>query len=788
MPPATGARAVPGTPGAYFALLVGAVLATGVLIFFSLDLSLPGRMDAVQSRLTVCTTAFDAAAAALEAQGEADDGQQRHALAAEYRSCLRPAFARPMAVAAGGLGLLIVVALALYLAQPWWLVRRNRARRLSPDLAPGLIDDLEQLHREVGLARAPQWWVAPLRGTPSGQVFGLPGRRRVQLDAGLLVLRVTDRAAFRAVVAHELAHLRNRDVDLTYLTIAVWRAFLLVAVLPVLALLVHPTLLTAPARWRPAALSDELHLLVLLLGPILLVYLLRNAVLRTRETHADVLAASAGDAGRALPAILERLPPRRRWLDRWSDHPLPRDRLRAVHEPAALVIPAHWEMVAAGLPTGVLAANLLPVAGGGLGVDPVLGAALVGLLAGPWLGALLALAVWRVAWATSAGAARSGPVPAWLSYALVLVGSFLLGTQVALVTVTDGPVPVGGSDPASTLVAGLLLAVAAVGLSAWADSTARAAWTRTTRADTPDGATSPPRPRHRALRATLVAAGLAAGTVLAVWLPFSAVRFGFALAWGPAPATGDGWYAALGMVSTADLGPAYRFVHNPLTLPTLTVLWLVPAALAWHSARWRALWHAVLVGLGSGAVAAVIGALLPLAARATIPEQVRQAVPQPDEISFGAVLDNATIAVGSVLVALAMTVVVAGRGPLRPPLALLAATVSTVVSAAAVWWVAGPVRCQTGVGLCREAVDVGGLARTAHWTLVQGLLVAVPLVLATALLSHRRREPADAPAPPGRRAVVATTAGLAVLLAAVAVLTWGVGTSAYETWLRGTFG
>ena len=42
----------------------------------------------------------------------------------------------------------------------------------------------------------------------------------------------TDQPAFRAVLLHELAHLRNGDVDKTYLTLAIWRAFVAGALIP----------------------------------------------------------------------------------------------------------------------------------------------------------------------------------------------------------------------------------------------------------------------------------------------------------------------------------------------------------------------------------------------------------------------------------------------------------------------------------------------------------------------------------------------------------------------------
>ena len=85
--------------------------------------------------------------------------------------------------------------------------------------------------------------------------FGLPWRRYVRLNAGLVVLRGQDPDGFRATIRHELAHLSNRDVDLTFATVAIWRAFTVVALLPFLVFALQPSLLSDPMHWRFSAVS-----------------------------------------------------------------------------------------------------------------------------------------------------------------------------------------------------------------------------------------------------------------------------------------------------------------------------------------------------------------------------------------------------------------------------------------------------------------------------------------------------------------------------------------------------
>nr|BFE73503.1 hypothetical protein GCM10020092_068040 [Actinoplanes digitatis] len=219
-----------------------------------------------------------------------------------------------VAFVGAGVVVLLGAATVAYLTHPWWIVRRRRLRSLTADGQAALVGDLDRLSRQIGLPRPPDWRLAPYAGTVGGQAFGLPWHRYVQIDAGLVILRATSPAEFRAVVLHELAHLRNSDVDKTYFAVGTWRAFVVVVVLPYLVLMLHPGLLIAPLEWRwedfpfahnPAGAAYRLGSLAALTA---LVYLTRNAILRERETHADATSAAVDGAGSALPSVLGRLP------------------------------------------------------------------------------------------------------------------------------------------------------------------------------------------------------------------------------------------------------------------------------------------------------------------------------------------------------------------------------------------------------------------------------------------------------------------------------------------------
>ncbi|HEY0700859.1 MAG TPA: hypothetical protein VGD43_24010 [Micromonospora sp.] len=111
------------------------------------------------------------------------------------------------------------------------------------------------------------------------------------------------------MVEHELAHVRNRDVDLTALAVATWWAALAVTVPPVLLVAVRAPDLLFSFGWRLA-------------GLMLVLWLLRASVLRVREYYADARAAVDPAAARRLADVLRR-------RDRRSDQGPPFAGLRA---------------------------------------------------------------------------------------------------------------------------------------------------------------------------------------------------------------------------------------------------------------------------------------------------------------------------------------------------------------------------------------------------------------------------------------------------------------------------
>ncbi|GHH67323.1 hypothetical protein GCM10018781_22400 [Kitasatospora indigofera] len=234
--------------------------------------------------------------------------------------------------------LLTVAAALLFLLLPLRKARRGRVVPLeSADPEGELRSLIDELAAVTGLAPMPRIVVDPATASVNAVVFGRTGRPVVCLDGGLLATRRTDPERFRAVLLHEFAHIANRDVTLTYLTVALWRVFLVLILLPYLLWEGHVVqgVLADGAVPRP----DRAMLLAAVL--VLLVHLARADTLRSREVWADVTALrwGADPRGWAAPAAPPGGPLRRAlgpFLELWRTHPRSGLRQGALTDPAPL--------------------------------------------------------------------------------------------------------------------------------------------------------------------------------------------------------------------------------------------------------------------------------------------------------------------------------------------------------------------------------------------------------------------------------------------------------------------
>ena len=395
-----------------FALLLVAVLGANLYVWNWLWIAVGSDTREVASAYLDCTNEHQAALAG------APDLDSFTAASDALSACVREVNLPLAWWMLGGTGLLLGVAAAIMLLLPRWIVRRRRLRPLTREEAPAVVDELAVLAREAELPEEPRWLWNPLDPSPTGLAFGRPGNHSVALMGGLVTRQIADPPAFRSVVRHELAHLRNHDVDLTYATVSLWYAFLLTGVLPFVLVLADEGVNTVLALgWRLVALAG-------------LVYLTRNAVLRAREVYADVRASVPDGPQGALRRILAGLP--RRHASQWgrlrSVHPDPTTRLAAVNDTRRLFPLGLLVAFGAGVAATIAYESLVTFIG--IFVDDPLTMRLLAAVAfAPLAMGVVGVGVWRGAWGALAED-RARP-PTW-PLALALAAGFLVGPELAL--------------------------------------------------------------------------------------------------------------------------------------------------------------------------------------------------------------------------------------------------------------------------------------------------------------------------------------------------------------------
>ncbi|MFJ5986327.1 M48 family metalloprotease [Lentzea sp. NPDC092896] len=752
---------VPAGTTTRFALLVAVVVATSSTMFMLLHLLVPAN----SARQVDAQKRCFAEVSGLPPLAGPDDVAARAEAAARVTRCLAPVYLDEVSWAGCGLVLLFGLAVVLYWLNPRWIIRRRGLVPISAESGRELLAHLGEMSRQVGLARPPAWLLAPYNLTAGGRAFGHVRRRHVQLDAGLVVLFSTDRAAFRAVVLHELAHLWHRDVDKTYLTTAIWRAYVVVALIPFAIGL----LLAVPLGWPVTALTGHWTGTLAVLGSLLvltvLVYLTRNAILRVRETEADAIAAVHDGPDGALRGLVGRLraPAGPRWRALLSTHPDPRQRLAAIDDPAVLARPSPWVLAGAGIAAGMLAGNL------GYAVDflfvttAVLNRGLVGLVIALVLSGLLAVTLWHTA---AADPARRPPRWTWLLCPTVLAAGFVLGESLSLLHASVRW-DYSGTGLA-VVVTTLPLVAGGVLLAGWTQSVLRLALTTA--------------PRRRWAPFAVVAA---AGVVAAPWFAAWFVLHGLDLTlwtpiFGSVPGTGAdiGWYRALAWWTDITWLPLQYLDGNPLTLPGLTLLWLVPIIITLRRGATGApagvpalrLGRALTIGLGGGIATAVIGVVLSYVAKSALPLNVRHDTSFTTETTYFGYVQLCTYITVAVLAQAVVAGLVAARARRHRP-ALIALAVSLTGTLAAVGWLGVLLfsRCidlyGTAPASCVPAVSLTDLTGQLHTILVKGLIAAVPGALLGAAVGalRRRPDPADA------RDVPAVAVVVIALLAAVMI-------------------
>jgi heat shock protein HtpX len=196
----------------------------------------------------------------------------------------------------GGMAIAFLVALAMNAVSYWnadkIVLAMHGAREVGPGEAGGLTALVEDLARRAGLPTPKVYVIAA--DQPNAFATGRdPWHSAIAVTTGLT--RALGRDELAGVIAHELAHIRNRDTLIMTVTATIAGA---------ISMLAHFALFFGGNRNNPLGLVGTIAMVIL--APMAAA-LVQFAISRTREYRADRVGAEISGAPLALAAALARI-------------------------------------------------------------------------------------------------------------------------------------------------------------------------------------------------------------------------------------------------------------------------------------------------------------------------------------------------------------------------------------------------------------------------------------------------------------------------------------------------
>ncbi len=174
----------------------------------------------------------------------------------------------------------------------------HRAREVSPEESPELYNIVRELAQSANLP-VPRIYIIPEESPNAFATGRNPNHALVAVTEGLL--KIMDREELKGVLAHELAHIKNRDILIGSIAATMAGAIMMLANM---------------ARWAfifGGLRSDDDEgggaiglLLMTIIAPIAAL-LIQMAISRSREYHADATGASFAGRPDGLARALEKL-------------------------------------------------------------------------------------------------------------------------------------------------------------------------------------------------------------------------------------------------------------------------------------------------------------------------------------------------------------------------------------------------------------------------------------------------------------------------------------------------
>jgi len=193
-----------------------------------------------------------------------------------------------------------VIAMIMNLAGYWWsdklVLAMYRAKPIEENQAPELFDIMRDLTNKAGLPM-PKLYILP-QDTPNAFATGRnPRHAAVAVTSG--IMKILNKKELEGVLAHELSHIKNRDILIGTIAATIAGAISLIATMARYAFIF--------AGGNRRRNDNVLGLLVMSIIAPIAALVIQMAISRSREFQADASAARLTGSPRGLATALEKL-------------------------------------------------------------------------------------------------------------------------------------------------------------------------------------------------------------------------------------------------------------------------------------------------------------------------------------------------------------------------------------------------------------------------------------------------------------------------------------------------
>ena len=195
-----------------------------------------------------------------------------------------------------GLAIAIVINFVSYYFSDKIVLRIYKAKELKEEDAPGLHGVVEEIAKDAGIPK-PRVYLIPSDNANAFATGRNPKNAVVAVTAG--ILKLLSNSELKGVIAHEISHIKNRDILIA--TIAATIA----TVISYVAFMARWAAIFGGGRSRDS--GKLLSLLVLAILTPLLALIIRMAISRSREYLADETGAKLIGGGEPLANALLKL-------------------------------------------------------------------------------------------------------------------------------------------------------------------------------------------------------------------------------------------------------------------------------------------------------------------------------------------------------------------------------------------------------------------------------------------------------------------------------------------------